>query len=62
MNLGQKWGSGQNLKKQQEVDGGLKVHHMNPLAVNYVDHWMSHWVNYAAETVFDVNLLMIDKK
>ncbi len=29
--------------------------------VEYVDSWMSHWVNYAAETVFDVNLLMIDR-
>ena len=32
-----------------------------PACVDYVDHWMSHWVNYAAETVFDVNLLMIDR-
>ena len=30
--------------------------------VAYVDSWMSHWVNFAAEPVFDVNLLMIDKK
>ena len=32
-----------------------------PDCVDYVDSWMSHWVNYAAETVFDVNLLMIDR-
>ena len=32
-----------------------------PDCVRYVDSWMSHWVNYAAETVFDVNLLMIDR-
>jgi len=25
-----------------------------PDCVEYVDSWMSHWVNYAAETVFDV--------
>lgn len=28
--------------------------------VNVVETWMSHWVGYVEETVFDVNMLMID--
>jgi hypothetical protein len=29
---------------------------------HFVNTWLSHWVGYAAETVFDVNMLVIDKK
>ena len=29
--------------------------------VNYIDKWLYHWVNYVEETVFDVNMLLIDK-
>jgi len=29
--------------------------------VDYIDTWLYHWVNYVEETVFDVNMLMIDK-
>ena len=29
---------------------------------NYVEKWMKHWVGYVEETVFDVNMLVIDKK
>ena len=29
--------------------------------VDYIDTWLSHWVNYVEETVFDVNMLVIDK-
>ena len=29
--------------------------------VNYIDKWLYHWVNYVEETVFDVNMLVIDK-
>lgn len=30
--------------------------------IDVIDTWMSHWVGYAAETVFDVNMLVIDPK
>jgi len=29
---------------------------------NFVGTWMEHWLGYVAETVFDVNLLMVDTK
>jgi alkanesulfonate monooxygenase SsuD/methylene tetrahydromethanopterin reductase-like flavin-dependent oxidoreductase (luciferase family) len=28
--------------------------------VEFVDQWLDHWLGYAAETVFDVNLLMVN--
>jgi hypothetical protein len=28
---------------------------------NFVDTWLSHWLGYVKETVFDVNMLQIDK-
>jgi len=29
---------------------------------NFVDTWLCHWLGYASETVFDVNMLVIDEK
>jgi len=29
---------------------------------DYVNEWMDDWVTYAEETIFDINLLMIDEK
>ena len=29
--------------------------------VDYIETWLSHWVNYVEETIFDVNMLVIDK-
>lgn len=29
---------------------------------NFVDSWISHWLGYASESVFDVNMLMLDEK
>ena len=41
--------------------GGLKVQSYDDDLVNYIDKWLYHWVNYVEETVFDVNMLVIDK-
>ena len=30
--------------------------------VDTVEHWLGHWVGYVEETVFDVNMLIIDPK
>ena len=30
--------------------------------IEYIDTWLGHWVTYAEETVFDVNVLPIDEK
>jgi hypothetical protein len=29
---------------------------------NFVDSWISHWLGYAAETVFDVNMLVLNEQ
>jgi len=29
---------------------------------DYIDNWYNHWVTYVEETVFDVNMLVIDEK
>ena len=30
--------------------------------VDYIENWLYHWVNYIEETVFDVNMMVIDEK
>jgi len=34
----------------------------NKTFAKFVDTWISHWLGYAAETVFDVNMLVINEK
>ena len=29
--------------------------------INFVDDWLDHWVTYVEETVFDVNMLVVDE-
>jgi hypothetical protein len=33
----------------------------NPEFSNFVDTWLSNWVGFVAETVFDVNMLQINQ-
>ena len=35
---------------------------LNDEFTDYVEGWMNHWVGYVEESVFDVNMLVIDKK
>lgn len=30
--------------------------------IEYVEHWLKDWLGYVEETIFDVNLLMVDQK
>lgn len=30
--------------------------------IEYIEHWLKDWLGYVEETIFDVNLLMIDEK
>jgi hypothetical protein len=34
----------------------------NQAVIDVVETWLSHWTGYVAETVFDVNMLIIDPK
>ena len=29
--------------------------------IDYIDTWLNHWVTYVEESVFDVNMLVVDK-
>lgn len=35
---------------------------LNDEFTDFVESWLSHWVGYVEETVFDVNMLVIDEK
>ena len=35
---------------------------LNQDFTDYVETWMNHWVGYVEESVFDVNMIVIDKK
>lgn len=35
---------------------------LNDEFTDYVNQWLDHWVGYVEETVFDVNMLVIDQK
>lgn len=35
---------------------------LNDDFTNYVETWMNHWVGYVEESVFDLNMIVIDKK
>ena len=30
--------------------------------ISYVEHWLKEWLGYVEETIFDVNVLMVDEK
>tara|TARA_B100000927_G_scaffold96745_1_gene78054 strand:- start:293 stop:1645 length:1353 start_codon:yes stop_codon:yes gene_type:complete len=40
----------------------IKGEEDNQELVDFIDSWLNHWVTYVEETVFDVNMLVIDKK
>ena len=58
----------------EAVDSFLKLKHknagkwwvpseeLNDDFTDFVESWLDHWVGYVEETVFDVNMLVIDKK
>jgi hypothetical protein len=35
---------------------------LNDDFTNYVESWMNHWVGYVEESVFDLNMIVVDKK
>jgi len=62
----QSWGSDvwKFLKLKEKNDGKWWVpgEELNDAFTSYVEQWLNHWVGYVEETVFDVNMLVIDKK
>ena len=50
------------LKKHNGGKWWLPGEELNQDFTDYVSQWMNHWVGYVEETVFDVNMIVIDKK
>jgi N-dimethylarginine dimethylaminohydrolase len=50
------------LKKKNKGKWWVPGEEFNDDFTNFVEEWLDHWVGYVEETVFDVNMLVIDKK
>ena len=62
---GQSWEKVTPFLKLKEKNKGkwwIPGQEMNDEVTNFVNTWMNDWVGYVEETVFDVNMLVIDKK
>ena len=63
--LGESWGIMQNFLKLKTKNCGkwwVPGEELNQDFTDYVEAWMNHWVGYVEESVFDVNMIVIDKK
>jgi len=62
---GQSWAKVQpflNLKVKNKGKWWVPGEELNNDFTEFVEGWLSHWVGYVEETVFDVNMLVIDEK
>ena len=50
------------LKKQNKGKWWVPGEELNDDFTNFVESWLGHWVGYVEESVFDVNMLVIDEK
>ena len=50
------------LKEKNAGKWWVPGEELNEDFTNFVESWMNHWVGYVEETVFDVNMLVIDEK
>ena len=51
-----------HLKKKNKGKWWVPGEEYNDEFINFVESWLDHWVGYVEETVFDVNMLVIDQK
>jgi N-dimethylarginine dimethylaminohydrolase len=62
---GESWSKVQNflnLKKNNAGKWWVPGQELNQDFTDYVETWMNHWVGYVEESVFDVNMIVVDKK
>jgi hypothetical protein len=62
---GQSWSkvlSFSDLKEKNRGKWWVPGEELNDDFTNFVEGWLNHWVGYVEETVFDVNMLVIDEK
>lgn len=50
------------LKKQNKGKWWVPGQELNTDFTNFVETWLGHWVGYVEETVFDINMLVVDQK
>ena len=50
------------LKKKNKGRWWIPGEELNEEFTEFVESWLNHWVGYVEETVFDVNILIIDPK
>ena len=50
------------LKEKNKGKWWVPGEELNEDFTNFVETWMTDWVGYVEETVFDVNMLVVDKK
>jgi N-dimethylarginine dimethylaminohydrolase len=61
----QSWEAVEPFMKLKEKNGGkwwVAGEELNDEFTEFVENWLGHWVGYVEESVFDVNMLVIDKK
>jgi len=51
-----------NLKEKNKGKWWVQGEELNDDFTDFVSTWLDHWVGYVEETVFDVNMLVIDEK
>jgi len=49
------------LKEKNQGKWWVPGEELNDEFTDFVEEWLGHWVGYVEETVFDVNMLVIDK-
>lgn len=60
----QSWDRVENFLKIKQKNHGrwwVPGEELNDEFTDFVESWLTHWVGYVEETVFDVNMLVIDK-
>lgn len=50
------------LKEKNRGKWWVPGEELNDDFTNFVESWLNHWMGYVEETVFDVNMLIIDQK
>jgi len=50
------------LKRKNQGKWWVPGEELNDEFTEFVENWLGHWVGYVEESVFDVNILVIDKK
>lgn len=51
-----------DLKDKNKGKWWVPGEELNDDFTNFVESWLDHWVGYVEETVFDVNMLVVDEK